>query len=64
MMKKNLFYLVLLPIFVLTSCVESNNVNKAVNGDNDEGHNSYKQVNVDYESNELNYESTETNYNR
>ena len=61
-MKKIALLLAVMPIFTLTSCVESNNVNKAINGDNDEGHNSYKQVNVDYESNELNYE--ENNYNR
>ena len=61
-MKKIALLLAVMPIFAFISCVESNNVNKAINGDNDEGHNSYKQVNVDYESNELNYE--ENTYNR
>ena len=61
-MKKIALLLAVMPILAFTSCVESNNVNKAINGDNDEGHNSYKQVNVDYESTELNYE--ENNYKR
>ena len=51
-MKKIALLLAVMPIFAFTSCVESNNVNKAINGDND----------VDYESTELNYE--ENNYNR
>lgn len=61
-MKKIALLLAVMPIFAFISCVESNHVNKAINGDNDEGHNSYKQVNVDYESTELNYE--ENTYNR
>lgn len=62
-MKKISYLLFLMPLLAFTSCVQSNNVNKAVNGDNDEGHNSYKSVQVDYESNEVNESNTETNYN-
>ena len=53
-----------LSLLALTSCVESISYNKAINGNNDEGHNTYKQVQVDHESNKLEIQNTDSYNNR
>lgn len=49
-MKK--IYILLATMFALSSCIQITNENKAINGSNDEGGNSYTRENYEYSSNE------------